>query len=162
MPELDGANDTSHADDGTNSQQPTLRRQSTHNPAADALAKQPAGRNVTTGALVTPANSAAQGNSVTGQLFSSPLYGSFFVGPYQFGVGLRNGDLASFDVTMLVGSAVNILVTGWVLNMLAGRASPFDTFGILASTAAQVGTGALLSPMGGVKQAQVQPPPRQW
>jgi hypothetical protein len=160
--ELDAANDTAHSNDAMGYSAAPVHAENTRNRAADALAKAPVGRYQSGIALEAPANSAAQGNSIPGQLFSSALYGSFFVGPFQLGVALRTGDMSGVDVTVLVGTAVNVLVTGWVLNMIAARPSPFDSFGLLASLAAQAGAGAFLQPMAAVKPSTAAPPPRQW
>lgn len=100
---------------------------------------------VASGAKFTPAGTAGTGKSVPGT-YATSLAGSFFTGPYEVGLAMRNGTVGQLEMGTYVGALVNVLVTGWILNMITDRPSPLDTFGIAASAAAQIGFGLFLSP----------------
>jgi hypothetical protein len=46
---------------------------------------------------------------------------------------------------MLLGAACNIVVTGWMINVMTARPSVLDSFGLVSTSAAQVGFGLIFS-----------------
>lgn len=91
------------------------------------------------------ANSGNYGGSLL-TAASSNVFGQFFVGPYNIGNALKTGTLSSLSMEAYLGSAVNIVLTGWMINVITSRPSVLDAFGLVSTTAAQVGFGLLFSP----------------
>lgn len=79
------------------------------------------------------------------------LVGQIFLGPYEIGQALRQGNAASLPRDVWLGALINVIVTGWILNMTVDRPSPLDPFGLLASGGGQVAFGLFLTPAKVVK-----------
>lgn len=93
-----------------------------------------------------PVGSAAgAGVGLTGESDQASLYGQFFVGPYNLGHALRTGGINSLALETYLGAAANVLVTGWLLNVITDQPSPLAGFGLVASGAAQIGVGLFLT-----------------
>lgn len=99
------------------------------------------------GKFMPEATGKGAGVGVGGVADMSGLAGQIFVGPYNVGFALRTGTLGNLSAPVWAGTAANILVTGWILNVMTNRPSPFDTFGLLSSAVAQMGFGMFLSPL---------------
>ena len=93
-----------------------------------------------------PAGTAGQGVGLAGSASGADLFGQVVVGPYNIGSALRTGTTSQLGLNAAVGSLVNFVVTGWVVNTLSARPSPLDSFGIVASAVAQIGMGLFLTP----------------
>lgn len=91
------------------------------------------------------ANSGNYGGSLL-TAASSNVFGQFFVGPYNIGNALKTGTISSLSMEAYLGAAVNIVVTGWMINVITSRPSVLDAFGLVSTSAAQVGFGLLFSP----------------
>lgn len=98
-----------------------------------------------TGPKFKPAGTAGTGKAVPGT-YATSLTGSFFTGPYEVGLAMRNGTVGQLDMSTYLGALMNILATGWILNVVTDRPSPLDSFGLVASAAAQIGFGLFLVP----------------
>lgn len=77
---------------------------------------------------------------------NSNVFGQFFVGPVNIGTALKNGQLSTLTMETYLGAAVNLVLTGWMINVITSRPSVLDSFGLVSTTAAQVGFGLLFSP----------------
>jgi hypothetical protein len=77
---------------------------------------------------------------------NSNVFGQFFVGPVNIGTAMKNGSLGTLTMETWLGAAVNIVLTGWMINVITSRPSVLDSFGLVSTTAAQVGFGVLFSP----------------
>ncbi len=73
------------------------------------------------------------------------LTNNIMVGPYRMGSLLGAGNFDQLtDVLLLVGSAANVVFTGWIVNSVAQRPMPLDPFGLMVSGLSQAGMGAVL------------------
>lgn len=81
------------------------------------------------------------GTGLTGSADQTALVGQFFLGPYNIGNALRTGGFFDLETEVFLGAAANIVVTGWMLNMITDQPSPLAAFGLVASGAAQIGVG---------------------
>lgn len=90
---------------------------------------------------------------------SSNIFGQFFVGPYNIGSAIKSGMTNQITMEVMIGAACNILVTGWIINSITSRPSVLDSFGLVSTTAAQVGFGLFFSPMPTTATKQMTPGP---
>jgi hypothetical protein len=89
-----------------------------------------------------PTGSAAgTGTGLSGQADQASIFGQFVVGPYLVGNAIRNGSVTDLEIETWLGAAANVVVSGWIINMITDQPSPLSAFGLVASGAAQVGVG---------------------
>jgi hypothetical protein len=69
-----------------------------------------------------------------------------FTGPFMIGQSLKNGG-AGLSTSVLLGSAINLSVLGWMINVVTQRPNPMDPFGPFVAGVAQVGAGILILPL---------------
>lgn len=76
------------------------------------------------------------------------LSGNVIAGPYTLGQMVSKMDFRKLDSMLLLGSAVNVAVTGWVINMIAQRpGGPLDSFGLMVSGLGQASVGLFFTGM---------------
>ena len=103
-------------------------------------------RSLVSGVQTRPVASAAFGANLPA-LQSDNLFGQVFVGPYNLGAALKNGTTNQLTMETVLGAAVNVVVSGWIINMITNRPSPLDAFGMVCSAVSQGGMGLFFSPM---------------
>lgn len=76
-----------------------------------------------------------------------------FVGPFMLGSALLNMDLSRINMSMLLGTFVNVSVLGYLVNLAAGRENKMDAFGPIIVGGGQVLAGVLIAkPLPAIKQ----------
>ncbi len=76
-----------------------------------------------------------------------------FVGPFMLGSALLNMDLGRINMSMLLGTFVNVSVLGYLVNLAAGRENKMDAFGPIIVGGGQVLAGILIAkPLPAIKQ----------
>lgn len=87
-----------------------------------------------------------KGNVVHGSGSRGSLTAAIFQGPVTIGSALRSSAFSTLPVQTFVGAAINIVATGLILNVAMQRGAPFDSFGLIASAASQIGFGLYFNP----------------
>jgi hypothetical protein len=127
-------------------------------PAASSL-QNGSGSKIGAGIKTLPRQGMGQGNygaGVPGGPFDPSLYSQFFMGPYNIGVAMRDGTVGSLPTMTWLSAAINVFVTGWMINSITGRDSVLDVFGLVASGGAQVVFGVFASPLPAYKTSTSQ------
>ena len=95
-----------------------------------------------------------KGNVIHANGAAASITAAMFQGPTNIGMAIRSGNLGALPMQTYVGSAINIAITGLILNVTMQRGAPFDSFGLLASGAAQIGFGLFFNPYPIAKSVQ--------
>ena len=74
------------------------------------------------------------------------MLGSILLGPSKLGRYINNE--TDFTLNDFYGSALNIFITGWIINVLAGRDNVYDLFGQGVSLVSQITFGFMLDKVG--------------